>query len=129
MIVDTDVLIWYLCGNERAGKAIAAAGRFSISVITYMELVQGMRNKQELNILRRSVHELETDVIYIDQAISVKAMFYIEEHFLSHSLQMADALLAATAVQCGLPLLTGNARHYRVIKELDLKSFRPSSDG
>jgi predicted nucleic acid-binding protein len=42
MIMDTDVLIWYMLGNENARKAIDNTGRFSISVITYMELIQGM---------------------------------------------------------------------------------------
>ncbi len=30
--------------------------RFHISVVTYMELVQGMRNKNELNNLRKALH-------------------------------------------------------------------------
>lgn len=49
MIVDTDVLIWYLKGNENALEAIEELNKFSISVVTYIELVQGMRNKKELN--------------------------------------------------------------------------------
>jgi len=48
-----------------------------------------------------------------------------EKHFLSHSLRLADALIAATAITCGLPLLTGNDKHYRIIKELTVKLFRP----
>ena len=56
VLVDTDVLIWYLRGNERAYKVIENLDSFSISVITYMELVQGMRNKKELNSLRQALH-------------------------------------------------------------------------
>ena len=56
MILDTDVLIWYMRGNEKARKIIDDAERFSISVMTYMELVQGMRNKEELKSLRRALH-------------------------------------------------------------------------
>ena len=48
MIIDTGVLIWYLRGNEKAFKTIENLESFSISVVTYMELVQGMRNKKEL---------------------------------------------------------------------------------
>lgn len=55
MIVDTDVLIWYLKGNENARKAINKFNGFSISVITYMELVQGIRNKAELSRLQRMI--------------------------------------------------------------------------
>jgi predicted nucleic acid-binding protein len=127
MMIDTDVLIWYLRGDGNAGRAIEAAKPFSLSVVTYMELVQGMRNKHELNALRRSIREWGAEIVYIDATISAKAMIYVEEHFLSHSLQMADALLAATAVQCGQPLLTANARHYAAIKELEVQPFRPAT--
>ncbi len=48
MIIDTDVLIWYMKGNEKAYKTIEIANTFFLSVVTYMELVQGMRNKKEL---------------------------------------------------------------------------------
>ncbi|MCH7516999.1 MAG: PIN domain-containing protein, partial [Bacteroidetes bacterium] len=50
-MIDTDVLIWYMRGNSKANKVIEKLNGFFISVITYMELVQGMRNKRELTLL------------------------------------------------------------------------------
>lgn len=125
MVVDTDVLIWYLRGNEKARKTIENLDNFSISVITYMELVQGMRNKKELNQLRQALHAWNTKILYISEEISAKAMFAVEQHFLSHSIQLADALIGATAISFGLPLLTGNDKHYKIMKEIQLKKFRP----
>ena len=125
MIIDTDVLIWYMKGNEKAYKAIEMANNFFISVVTYMELVQGMRNKKELNSLRKSIHSWDAKVLYISEEISSKAMFYVEQHFLSHSLQLADALIGATAVAYGLPILTGNDKHYRTVKDIQITKFRP----
>jgi len=125
MIIDTDVLIWYMKGNEKAYKAIEMANNFFISVVTYMELVQGMRNKKELNSLRKSIHFWDAKVLYISEEISSKAMFYVEQHFLSHSLQLADALIGATAVAYGLPILTGNDKHYRTVKDIQITKFRP----
>ncbi len=125
MIFDTDVLIWYLRGNERAFRAVENAGPFSISVVTYMELVQGMRNKNELIQLRKALRGWNSKILYINEDTSTKAMFYIERHFLSHSLQMADAFVAATAVVNGLPLRTGNTKHYRILKEVEVRVFRP----
>jgi predicted nucleic acid-binding protein len=124
MIIDTDVLIWYLRGNEKAFQLIENLEKFSISVITYMELVQGMRNKKELNNLRQALHAWNTKILYISEEISAKAMFAVEQHFLSHSLQLADVLIGATAVVYGIPLLTGDDKHYKIMKEIQIKRFR-----
>ncbi len=125
MIIDTDVLIWYMKGNEKAYKAIENTKNFFISVVTYMELVQGMRNKNELNNLRRALHGWNSKILYISEEISVKAMFFVEQHYLSHSIQLADALIGATAISCGLPILTGNDKHYKILKGMQIKKFRP----
>lgn len=125
MLVDTDVLIWYLRGNNRARHAIEALPSFFISVVTYIELVQGMRNKQELRRLRRAIKIWDAKILYISEDISAKAMFYIEQYYLSHSLQLADALISATAVANGIDIFTANAKHYRILKEITLKEFKP----
>jgi predicted nucleic acid-binding protein len=125
MIIDTDVLIWYMKGNENAYKAIDNSKNFFISVVTYMELVQGMRNKNELNNLRKALHAWNSKILYISENISVKAMFFVEQHYLSHSIQLADALIGATAISYGLPILTGNEKHYKIFKDIQIKKFRP----
>jgi len=125
MLIDTDVLIWYMRGNTTASDEIEKYKNFSISVVTYMELVQGIRNKQELTALRKALKGWNCKLIYVTEEISSKAMFYVEQHYLSHSMQIADAFIGATAAAYGMPLLTGNDKHYKVVKEIDLKIFRP----
>jgi predicted nucleic acid-binding protein len=126
MLVDTDVLIWYLRGNTRAAEALEEIGRFSLSVVTYMELVQGMRNKQELRILRSTLAAWETDILMIDEIISTRSMLYVEQYFHSHAMRLADALIAATAVARGAPLLTANVKHYQHVPDLTVERFHPS---
>lgn len=125
MIIDTDVLIWYLKGNGNAYKTIENLDTFFISAVTYMELVQGMRNKKELNTLRKTLHIWKAQILYISEEISAKAMFYVEQHFLSHSMQLADAFIGATAIAHGTPLLTANDMHYKILKDVQIKKFRP----
>ncbi len=124
ILVDTDVLIWYLRGNEKAYKTIKTLESFSISVVTYMELVQGMRNKKELNSLRQALHAWNCKILYITEEISAKAMFAVEQNFLSYSMQLADALIGSTAIAHGLPLITGNDKHYKIMKGIQTKIFR-----
>ncbi len=125
MIIDTDVLIWYMRGNEKAYDIVESHHGFFISVVTYIELIQGIRNKNELIELRKSIREWQTKILYINEEISSKAMFYVERHFLSNSLQLADALIAAAASVNGLPILTGNDKHFKILKELDINLFKP----
>jgi predicted nucleic acid-binding protein len=120
MIIDTDVLIWYLKGNQKAYQFVESQLGFNISVVTYIELVQGMRNKHELNVFRNQFRNWNAKIIHINEEISAKAMFYIERNYLSHSLQLADALIGATGLVHGMPIATGNDKHYKVISELEV---------
>ena len=125
MIVDTDVIIWYMRGNEKARTALEKLDSFNISVVSNMELIQGMRNKTELRELRKAFNEWHVTVLFINEIISAKALFLMERHYLSHSLTLADSLIAATAVSCGMPVFTGNSRHYRMINDLEIRKFTP----
>jgi predicted nucleic acid-binding protein len=126
MIIDTDVIIWYMRGNQKAYEALENLNGFYISVISYMELVQGMRNNRELIELRRAMRNWNCTILQITNEISAKAMFYVEKHYLSHALQMADALIATTALVNAMPVMTGNDKHFMVIKELRMSIFSPT---
>lgn len=125
MIIDTDVLIWYLRGNPLAKAAVEAQIPFSISSVTYMELIQGMKDKSEFRKFQRVLKQWNVEIIHIDREISSRAVFYVQEYFLSHSLMMGDALIAATAVQTSEILLTGNDKHYKFIPSIEIERFRP----
>jgi len=124
-LLDTDILIWYLRGNKRAYELIHSIGDFAISSITYMELIQGMRNKEELKRFKQALKQWRVKILFINEEISALALFYVEEYFLSHSMQLADALIGATCINYGMTLYTANDKHYRVIKDLDINIFRP----
>ena len=125
VLIDTDVLIWLFRGQPSARRAIEKVNSIELSAITYMELVQGMRNKEEFRLLRQTIHEHEWEIVPLTENISHRATVYIESYALSHGLQLADALIAASAVESGAALLTANTRHYKVIPEIDLKMYRP----
>ncbi len=125
MLIDTDVLVWYMRGNQHAYNAIEEQSGFSFSVITYMELVQGMRNKQELRELENAILRWNATILQINEAISTTASEYVKQHYLSHSLELAAALIGATAVSNQLPLLTANDKHYKVIHDITIDVFRP----
>lgn len=125
MILDTDVLIWYLRGNVSSRTIVEKNIPFSVSVVTYMELVQGMKNKNELRVFQKTFQRWGVNIIQIDKEISARAMFYVQEYALSHAMTLADGLIAATAVQNSEVLLTANDKRYKFIPILDCKKFDP----
>lgn len=122
-LVDSDVIIWNWRGREAAADLLGAEP-FAISAVTYMELVQGMRNARELRDLQSDLKLWRTTVLPITEAISDRATALVEAHFLSHHLQLADALIAATAIAHQITLVTANLKHFRAVKGLELKPFR-----
>jgi hypothetical protein len=123
-LIDTDVIIWHMRGNEKACHAIYQVEKPIISIITQMELVQGLRNKQEQVSLHRFLDQLGFNVLPVSDVISQRALFLMEEWRLSHQMLMADALIAATAIEHGLALLSGNGKHYRFLTMLKLETFK-----
>ena len=128
MIFDTDVLIWFLRGDEKAFEAVERSIPFSISIVTYMELMQGMRNKQEAEKMKKAFKEMGVEIIPIDESVSFQAAEYVENYALSNSMELADALIAATCVQRNEALFTANDKHYKVVKDLQLNIFRPKKN-
>lgn len=125
MIFDTDVLIWALRGNARAARTIDRAETLEVSIVGLMELMKGARDKRELRLTKSFLADLGFRVLPLSENIGHRASIYVEEFGLKSGLALADALVAATAVENGLILCTANARDYRAIGELQLKVFRP----
>lgn len=125
MLVDTDVLIWAFRGNEQASDFLDSQPEFSISIITYMELMQGARNRAEMQLIRKTLRFWRTRIEQIDKNISSRAAYLVEEYALSHNMELADALIASSALSMGESLMTANDKHYRFIPDLELDVFRP----
>lgn len=125
MLFDTDVLIWVFRGNRQAAKTLDKSDQRDVSVVTYMELLQGARDRREVKAIKGFLADLGFRMLPLSENIGHRAAIYMEEYGLKVSLCMADALLAATAVESQLTLCTGNRKHYRPISELDIRVFRP----
>jgi predicted nucleic acid-binding protein len=126
MLIDTDVLIWMMRGHAGAAQRLQSISTWRISAVTYMELAQGCRNKQELAQIKKGLMQRQTEILPINTSISNRAMQLIEAYALSHSLQLGDALIAATALEHGLIVLTANTKHFSAVDSLTIECFMPS---
>jgi predicted nucleic acid-binding protein len=125
VLFDTDVLIWVLRGNREAAKIVEASEGRRVSVVTYMELLQGARDRREVKSIKAFLADLAFEMLPLSENIGHRASIYLEEYGLKVSMCVADALLAATAVESHETLCTGNRKHYSPISELNLRVFRP----
>lgn len=125
MLFDTDILIWIECGNKKAAKLINDTENRKISIYTLMELMQGSENKKEQQQIKDFLSEFQFEVLAVSENIGHRAGIYIAEYSLSNGLRAGDAIIAATAAEHNLTLATGNKKHFKPIRDLELRVFIP----
>lgn len=125
MLVDTDVLIWHLRGFPPATQRLDQLPKLVISVITWLELVQGFRSKAEMLAVQKSLEMRHASRLPVTPAITERATVLMESLALSRGLQLGDALIAATALEHNLTLLTGNTKHFSAVEQLKIERFEP----
>lgn len=126
MIFDTDVLIYVQRGNRKAADEVDAANERSLSIQSYMELLQCANNKSQHRQIKEFLSDYGFAILHLSENIGHRASIYIEEYGLSSGLRAGDALIAATATENNMTLVTANAKHFKLIKELEIKIFKPT---
>jgi len=125
MTFDSDVLIWFTRGEPEAIAWINTTPDRSMSIVAFIEVLQGARSRQDMRIIKESLNDLRFRILPLSESIGHSAAALIEEHAHSSGLRIEDALIAATAIEAGEELATANTRHFAPIRGLAVKSFRP----
>ena len=125
MLIHSDVLVWHTRGHVGAARRLGTIRPWRMSVVTYIELAQGCRDKRELLQLKKGLAARHTEIVPLTPAISQRAADLVEAMALSHGLRLADALIAATAVEHQAVLLTGNRKHFLAVPEMRIEAFEP----
>lgn len=105
LLVDTDVLIDHLRGERR----LVATGRLAVSVVSRCELFAGRDEPERLRRFLSAMVELTIDPVIAELAGTTRR---------DTGIATPDALIAATALTHGLPLLTRNRRHFDRVSAL-----------
>jgi predicted nucleic acid-binding protein len=123
ILCDTNILIEIYRNNVRIVSLISYLGidNITISDVTRAELLVGVRNKHEMQILSQELNLLT--ILPIQSDISSMAILLLENFYLSHRLDFHDALIAATAIYNDFELYTLNLKHFVFIPELRI--YRP----
>ena len=127
-LVDTDVAIDFLRRREYAQKLLenwAGEGLLAISTLTHLEIYQGMKAGEEgaTNTFLDGLISVVVDIPIARRAGTMLGDLRSK----GLTIGIADAIIAATALQFGAPLLTNNIEHYpfpnlQVIRGLETSS-------
>ncbi len=119
LVLDTDVMVDLQRGFPPAlGWLGQLPGAPAITVITVLELLQGCRNQREQAAIEQLIQRMP--VLYLDEPACIRAVDYFRAFHLSHGLGVLDALIAAIVSTRGLTLCSFNAKHYRLIPDLQV---------
>lgn len=124
-IIDTDIFSEMIKGIDPTVAAHAAAyraafGRYTISVITFMEIVRGHRRKQATGRLQAFLAAMASEqVIPFDfAAAELAGRIAGDLELTGRPIGVADPMIAAVAIARGVELVTGNTRHFERIRQL-----------
>ena len=117
LLIDTDVLIDYLRGYPDAISYVESRQeQCLISVVTVAELYAGVREGEERTRLDGFLRAFE--IIPLDLYLAVQGGLYRRDYSKSHNVGLADALIAATATQRQVPLVTLNQKHFPMLQDV-----------
>ncbi len=117
MIIDSDVLIEILRGNQRTTawirKLRAAGTPLHYSPVTRAEVRAGTRPKERPVI---SAFFATLVVLPVEAPTADLAGDQLSRYARSHNVQLGDALIAGSALEHGHDLATFNAKHFPGVK-------------
>lgn len=118
-LLDTNVLIEILKGDESTIEKVQTLdGALAISSVSVMELYYGAFNKAEIKQIDKFVSLFK--IMHIDKTISLRAMTLVKRYAKSHSLDIPDSLIVATALVNDCSLLTYDVKDFKFIEGLRL---------
>ncbi|MCC5620235.1 type II toxin-antitoxin system VapC family toxin [Nostoc sp. CHAB 5715] len=125
-LLDTDILSEII---KRANSRIIAKAntylnqfeKYTISVITVMEIVEGwQKRKQEQRLQQFLTIVSSQEILSFDLTEAVLAgKIYADLEIAGKRIGYPDCMIAAIAIRHNLTLVTGNLSHYQRIQDLD----------
>jgi tRNA(fMet)-specific endonuclease VapC len=124
-LIDTDIFseITKAANPIVSGHASAyrkAFSRYTISAVTFMEVIRGHEKKQAIRQLQYFLAAtVSEEVISFDRpAAALAGRTAGELQRIGQTIGLADPMIAATALHHGLELVTGNTAHFQRIQQL-----------
>ncbi|CAN5801419.1 type II toxin-antitoxin system VapC family toxin [soil metagenome] len=118
---DTNVLSRIFKGDLEIRKFVESL-ECAIDATVYIECLQGSKANQEKRIIEKYL--MRFPLLPITPESSVRAIDLIRSYSNSHGLLIGDALIAATALENDLTIVTYNMDDFKFVQ--DLKWLKPT---
>ena len=109
-------------GNDAKVKRFVESLDAVIDVTVYVECIQGSKSNHEKRVIEKYLARFP--LFPITSESSLRALELIRSYSNSHGLFLPDALIAATALENDLTILTYNIADFQFIQYL--KFFKPT---
>jgi len=120
VMCDTNIFINWFNNDKITIEKLEKIGldRIAISVITLMELIEGVDNKEQLQKLKKKIKHYA--IVDFTKEVSTLSLQLVENYKLSHNIQIPDAIIAAKAVIYKIKLFTYNTKDFKYIPNIEL---------
>jgi tRNA(fMet)-specific endonuclease VapC len=129
VLIDTDILSMFFRGNPyvvaQFQAYLKASGQLGISIVTYYEILSGLKHRdaQKQLSLFQKFSEQNAILPLTEQSVRVSADLYATLRSQGTPVDDIDLLIAGVAIANNLILVTHNQRHFSRIKALELQDW------
>lgn len=114
-LVDTNVFSKIFAGNQVVTNFVKNLDVVIDSTV-YIECLQGSKSNHEKRIIKKALDNFP--LLLINDEVSLRAIELIDNYSNSNGLLLADAQIAASALENDLIVLTYNVDDFKFIKDL-----------
>ncbi len=132
-LLDTDILSELLKQKnpavlKKAADYFAQHRQFAISAMTRYEVIRGLKERNAAQQLKRFEQFCRNAEVYpiLDEILDRTSDLWVEARKGGHPCRDPDLIIAATALEHGRTLVTGNTSDFRWILGLSVEDWRAS---
>lgn len=129
VLVDTDILSMFFRNNHNIvshfKKYLTQYEKINLSIITYYEILSGLKHKDALKQLALFLEFVKYNTILplTEESVTISSDLYAGLRKMGNPVDDIDILIAGIAVSNNLVLVTNNEDHFKKIKGLEIMNW------
>ena len=128
-LIDTDILSLFFRNDltviERFREYLQEHGRMNISILTFYEILSGLKHRDALKQLDMFFEFVKNNTILplTEKSVAISSDIYAALRKTGNQLDDIDILIAGVAIAHDLVLVTHNVHHFSRIEDLEVTDW------